>query len=129
LLEYDDFPYLVTCRHVADFLGDHPFLIRINSFDGGSENLHLDEVRWFYDVDPTVDVAEGAFEVREPSLGGYVSAAEPLSPPFGDRMQRRVLQQLRAAPFEPAVRGLTQPTMKFVDQTRLAEARLADDQH
>src|SRR5262249_4163324 len=38
-------------------------------------------------------------------------------------------QELRAAPFEPGVRGITQPTMKFFNQTRLAEARLADDQH
>jgi hypothetical protein len=44
-------------------------------------------------------------------------------------VQWRVLQELRAAPFEPGVRGVTQPTMKFFNQTRLAEPRLADDQH
>ena len=44
-------------------------------------------------------------------------------------MQRRVLQKLRAAPFDPGVRSVAQPGMKFLDQARLAEPRLADDQH
>src|SRR5262249_60431566 len=76
-----------------------------------------------------LDLRQRALELREPSLGGYVRATEPLSSPFGDRMQRRVLQELRAAPFGPGVRGGAQPTMKFFNQTRLAESRLTDDQH
>ena len=34
------------------------------------------------------------------------SAAEALPAPFGDRMQRRILQELRGAPFDPGVRRL-----------------------
>jgi hypothetical protein len=42
---------------------------------------------------------------RKPPLGGNVGAAETLTAPFRDRMKWRVLQQLRAAPFHPGVRG------------------------
>ena len=61
--------------------------------------------------------------------GRHVGAAEALPAPFGDRVQRRVLQKLRAAPFDPGVRRLGEPGMKFLDQARFAQARLADDQH
>ena len=44
-------------------------------------------------------------------------------------MQRRVLQELRAAPFDPGVRCVAQAGVKFLDQARFAESRLADDQH
>jgi hypothetical protein len=66
LLTYDGFPYLVTVRHVAEFLGGDPFLIRVNAFVGGSENLHIDNAKWFYDSDPTVDVAVLPFDVFDP---------------------------------------------------------------
>jgi hypothetical protein len=59
-----------------------------------------------------LQLRQRALDVREPLLGGHVSAAEPLLPPLGDRMQRRVLEELRAAPFEPGMRDFTQPTMK-----------------
>src|SRR6516165_10562368 len=42
-------------------------------------------------------------------------------------MQRRVLQKLRAAPFDPGVRSVAQPRMEFLNEPRLADARLADD--
>jgi hypothetical protein len=64
-----------------------------------------------------LQLRQHALEVREPSLGGHVSVTESLLPPLGDRMQRRVLEELRAAPFEPGMRDLTQPTMKFFNQT------------
>ena len=76
-----------------------------------------------------LDLRQRTLQVGEPPLGGYVGAAEALAAPFGDRMQRRVLQKLRAAPFDPGVRRLAQPGVKFLDQARLAQARLADDQH
>ena len=44
-------------------------------------------------------------------------------------MQRRVLQELRAAPLHPGVQRITQAGAKFLDQPRLPEPRLADDQH
>jgi hypothetical protein len=44
-------------------------------------------------------------------------------------MQRRVLQKLRAAPFDPAVRRLAQPRMEFLYEPRFADPRLADDEH
>jgi hypothetical protein len=57
LLVYDYAPYLVTVRHVAEQFGNDPFLIRVNRFDRTGENIHLDRVRWFFDKNPTVDVA------------------------------------------------------------------------
>jgi hypothetical protein len=57
LLRHDGFPYLITARHVAEFVGDHPFLVRVNRLSGGADNLHNDNATWYYDPDPTVDVA------------------------------------------------------------------------
>ena len=61
------------------------------------------------------------------SAGASRAKAQPA--PFGDRVQRRVLQQLRRRPLDPGVRRLAEPGVKLLDQPRLAEARLADDQH
>jgi hypothetical protein len=46
-------------------------------------------------------------------------------------MEARTVSSLpTAAPYHDAVvRDVTQSTMKFFNQTRLANARLADDQH
>ena len=76
-----------------------------------------------------LDLRQRTLQVGEPPLGRHVGAAEALAAPFGDRMQRRVLQKLRAAPFDPGVRRVGEPGMKFLDQARFAQARLADDQH
>ena len=57
------------------------------------------------------------------------SSAKALPAPFGDWMQRRVLQKLRGAPFDPGVRRLSEPRVELLDEPRLAEAGLADDQH
>ena len=56
-------------------------------------------------------------------------AAEPLAAPFGDRVQRRILQQLRRRPFDPGVRRLAELRAKLLDEPRLADAGLADDEH
>ena len=73
------------------------------------------------------DQLQRVFKVRETLLGGQVRA-EALAPPFGDRMQRRVLQQLRRRPLDPGVRRLTETAVKLLHQPRLAQAWLADDQ-
>ena len=44
-------------------------------------------------------------------------------------MQRRVLQKLRGAPFDPGVRRLREPRVELLDEPRLAQAGFADDQH
>jgi hypothetical protein len=57
LLKYEDAPYLITVRHVAEYVGSEPFLIRVNTFDGSAENLPIDGAKWFYHHDPDIDVA------------------------------------------------------------------------
>ena len=62
------------------------------------------------------------------ALFGRSVRAEALAAPFGDRMQRRVLQQLRGRPFDPGVRRLAEPALELLDEARLADAGLADNQ-
>jgi hypothetical protein len=57
LLNHEGFPYLVTARHVAEYVGSDPFLLRVNRFGGGADNLPIDGAIWHYDSDPTVDAA------------------------------------------------------------------------
>ena len=75
------------------------------------------------------DLCQRALQLRDPLLRRHVGAAEALTAPFGDRVQRRVLQELRTAPFDPGMRGVAQPRLEFLHQPRLAQARLANDQH
>ncbi len=65
LLLYDGVPYLVTVRHVAEQFGADPFLIRVNCYDRTGENIHVDQVRWYFDSDPTVDVAVLPFDLQK----------------------------------------------------------------
>ena len=74
------------------------------------------------------DQPQSVLEIGESLLGGRVGAAKPQPAPFGDRVQRRVLQELRRRPFDPGVRRLAEPCAKLLDQPRLADAGLADDQ-
>src|ERR1700733_9117904 len=69
-----------------------------------------------------------AFEVGEALLGWRIRT-KTKPPPFGDWMERRVLQKLRGAPLAPGMRCLRQLRMELFDQPRLAEAGLAYDQH
>jgi hypothetical protein len=48
--------YLVTARHVAEPLGSH-FAIRYNKKGGGSDIEHIENARWTFHPDATVDVA------------------------------------------------------------------------
>src|SRR5262249_35471643 len=57
---------------------------------------------------------------------GKSAPPESLTPPFGNRMQRRVLQKLRAARFDPGVRSVAQPRMEFLNEPRL-ECTLEND--
>ena len=73
------------------------------------------------------DQTQSVLEVGQALFGGQVRA-EALPAPFGDRMQRRILQQLRRRPLDPGVRRLAEAAVKLLHQPRLAQARLADDQ-
>src|SRR5271157_2165300 len=74
------------------------------------------------------DQTQRVFEVGEALFGRSIQA-KTLPAPFGDWMQRRILQELRGAPFDPGVRRLREPRMELLDETRLAKAGLAYDQH
>jgi hypothetical protein len=50
------------------------------------------------------------------SSSGDVCAAEALAAGFCDRMQRRVLQQLRGAPLDPGVWSSGQPRVELFDE-------------
>ena len=73
------------------------------------------------------DQPQCVFKVRETLFGRQVRA-EAVAAPFGDRMQRRILQQLRRRPFDPGVRRVGEFAAKLLDQTRLADAGLTDNQ-
>ena len=73
------------------------------------------------------DQPQSVLEVGETPLVGRVGAAKAQSAPFGERVQGRVLQELRGGPFDPGVRRLGELCAEFLDQARLADAGLADD--
>jgi hypothetical protein len=72
LLRYEDAPYLVTVRHVAEHLEDGPFLIRANRFDRTGHNIPVDDIKWHYHDDPEIDVAIIPFDLSL-SDGGYIA--------------------------------------------------------
>jgi hypothetical protein len=56
--EGSNFPYLVTARHVAQRVQPDETFVRVNNKDGKtSVPVVLDDVRWAYHPDPSVDVA------------------------------------------------------------------------
>jgi hypothetical protein len=63
LLLYDSVPHLVTVRHVAEHFGNDPFLIRVNRYDRTGHNIAVDQAKWQYHGDPTVDVAIIPFDL------------------------------------------------------------------
>lgn len=69
LLEFEGAGYLITAKHVAYEFGRDPFVIRVNTKNGASKNLDLDDTEWIEHDDPTVDVA--AFPVEIASGGEY----------------------------------------------------------
>jgi hypothetical protein len=82
--------------------------------------------RVFRRVEP--DQPQRAFKVGEPLVGGRIRA-KTLTAPFGNRMHRRVLEQLRCAPFDPGVRRFREMCMELLNEPRFSKSRLADDQH
>ena len=69
LLEYDGVGYLVTARHLTDELEDSPFVVRVNTSNGTSQNLYVDPCEtgqlWHYHEDETVDIAV----MENPAIG------------------------------------------------------------
>src|ERR1700722_3071104 len=74
------------------------------------------------------DQPQRVFEVGEALIGRSIQT-KPLPAPFDDWMEWRVLQELRGAPFNPGMRRFRESRMELLDETRLAEAGLAYDQH
>ena len=73
------------------------------------------------------DQFQSVLEVGQALFGRQV-CAEALAAPFGDRMQRSVLQQLRRRPLDPGVGRLSEAAVKLLHQPGLAQAGLADNQ-
>jgi hypothetical protein len=57
LVNHENCGHLITAKHIAHVLGDDPYLVRVNTKDGKSLNLHVDGARWVEHPDPSVDVA------------------------------------------------------------------------
>jgi hypothetical protein len=75
-----------------------------------------------------LDLRKRVFKFREPPLSRDVDAAEARAAPFGNRAERRVLEELQKAPLGPGVRRVVYAAVKFLEQTRLTQSRLAHDQ-
>ena len=72
-------------------------------------------------------MCQRGFEVGKPALRGDLGRAKSLLAPLGQRMQRRVLQQLRGGPFDPGMGRLGETVAKLIDESRLADSGLAND--
>jgi len=66
LFYYNGVAYLTTVKHVANKLGDSPFIVRVNSINGEAKNLYVDNANWFHHPDNNVDISiiEYSLEVR-----------------------------------------------------------------
>ena len=73
------------------------------------------------------DQPQSVLEIGEFLPVGRVGAAVAQPSPFGERVQGRVLQELRGGPFDPGVRRLGEFCAELLDEARLADAGLADD--
>jgi hypothetical protein len=54
--------YIITARHVAEVLGEFPFLVRFNRKGEDAVILAADERKWIYHSDEMVDVAALALD-------------------------------------------------------------------
>ena len=70
-----------------------------------------------------LDLRQRIFQIGKALLRRRFGAAESLAAPFGNRVQRRVLQKLRTRPFGPAMRHLAQPGVKFLDHAGFTHAQ------
>jgi len=69
--------YLCTVRHVAIQLDNVPFVIRLNRKDGRAELIQVDNRRWTYPSDPTVDLAAMLFHLNTESIYDISYITEP----------------------------------------------------
>jgi hypothetical protein len=73
------------------------------------------------------DQGKRILKVGEAPVGRLIRA-EPLAAPFGDRVQRRILQELRRRQFDKGVGRLAKRRAKLLDKPRLADAGFADNE-
>lgn len=74
LLTHEGARYLVTVQHIAAWLGDNPFLIRLNRSDGTADNVSIDPLaentRWHTKADdPDLDLAVMPFDCNLKAAG------------------------------------------------------------
>ena len=84
-----------------------------------------DQGRIFVEV--KADEPKRVLEVGEAPVGRLIRA-EALSAPFGDRVQWRILQELRRRQFDTGVGRLAKRRAKLLHETRLADAGFADNE-
>jgi hypothetical protein len=60
------FGYVVTAKHTLDFLGDRPFVLRVNLREGTSVILDATVDHWAFHEDVTVDAAIAPLVFNEP---------------------------------------------------------------
>ena len=99
------------CSRAGDRPSDHRRqlpavnLIRRKAWQAFKRNRNVDERRdqrrMLRGVE--LDVLEDQFELGEPPLRRNLGTAKPSPSPAQDRMQRRILQELRRTPFDPRV--------------------------
>lgn len=76
-VDYENFGYLVTARHIATFIArfvakplDHTsFVVRVNHKDGTAKNLEAVDVQWVFHPDKNVDLAVVSFDQEPPARG------------------------------------------------------------
>ena len=73
------------------------------------------------------DEPKRVLEVGEAPVGRLIRA-EALAAPFGDRVQRRILQELRRRQFDKGVGRLAKRRAKLLHEARLADAGFADNE-
>ena len=69
------------------------------------------------------DQPQSVLEIGETLLVGRVGAAEAQPAPFGERVQGRVLQELRGGPFDPGVRRLGELCAELLDRGATCRCR------
>jgi hypothetical protein len=70
----------------------------------GNVEKRREQVRILYGIE--LDQRESVLQVCKPLLRRYVTAAEALAAPLGDRMERRICRSWEQLPLHPGVRCL-----------------------
>ena len=76
------FGYLVTARHVAEqVVPNGEIVVRVNTPDKKSQDIPIDEIKWSYHPDPTVDVAVTGPKLSRPDFDiAYYNLADLVVP-------------------------------------------------